>query len=284
MAVTELAQVQSTIQDIWSSLFMDDLRQDNLLINLVNKDYSGEIRDVGDNVRVNQIDKMTGETLTIDKAGAARTFTPEAVTTNQVQVVADRRFVASADFADLTDIQTMLDPLSSRSQQIRSAMVSAISEQINAYLYGIVAPSVSSVAPTMSATVLAGARKYGADQKWERSKGWYGLLGTSYWEDMLLDTTLTSGDYVDDRPMVGGQKGMRRFGLNMFEDNSAGNGDRGLFFHPDFLYWVQQYEPRFKVSDKHAQGEFAMMVSVDLVGGAKLGHSGNIKHTLRTLV
>ena len=284
MAATELTNIQSTIQDIWSPLFMDDLYQDNLLINLINQDYSGDIRDVGDNVRVNQIDKMVGQTLTIDKTGGARTFTPETVTTTGVQVVADRRFVASADFADLTDIQSMLDPLSSRSQQIRAAMVSAISEQINSYLYGLLAPASSIVAATMNATVLAGARKYGADEFWERSKGWYGLLGTSYWEDMLLDTTLTSGDYVDDRPMVGGQKGMRRFGFNLFEDNSAGNADRGLFFHPDFLYWVQQYEPRFKVSDKHAQGEFAYMVSVDLVGGAKLGHDGAVKHTLRTLV
>ncbi|NIQ04727.1 MAG: hypothetical protein GWO20_03040 [Candidatus Korarchaeota archaeon] len=284
MAGTELTQVQSAIQDIWSSLFMDDLYQDNLLINLVNKDYSGDLRDVGDNVRVNRIDKMTGQTLTINKAGGGRTFTPEAVTTTGVQVVADRRFVASADFADLVDVQSMLDPMSARSQEIRSVMVAAISEQINTYLYSLVAPASSVVAATMNATVLAGARKYGAEQFWERSKGWYGLLGPSYWEDMLLDATLTSGDYVDDRPVVGGQKGMRRFGLNLFEDNSAGNADRGLFFHPDFLYYVQQYEPRFKVSDKHAQGEFAYVMSVDLVAGAKLGHSGDVKHTLRTLV
>jgi len=284
MAVTELTNISSTIQDIWSSLFMDDLYQDNLLLNLVNRDYSGEIRDVGDSVRVNQIDKMTGQTLTINKTGGARTFTPETVTTTGVQVVANRRFVASADFADLADIQSMLDPLSARSQQLRAAMVAAISEQINTYLYGLVAPTVSSIAATMSATVLAGARKYGADEFWERSKGWYGLLGTSYWEDLLLDATLSSNEFTNDMPMVGGQKGMRRFGFNLFEDNSSGNADRGLFFHPDFLYWVQQYEPRFKVSDKHAQGEFAYMVSVDLVGGGILGHSGADKHTLRTLV
>ncbi len=284
MAATELTNISSTIQDIWAPLFMDDLYQDNLLINLINRDYSGQLRDVGDNVRVNQIDKMTGQTLTIDQAGAGRTFTPETVTTTGVQVTADRRFVASGDFADLTEVQSMLDPLSSRSMQLRAAMVAAVSEQINSYLYGLLAPTVSSVAATMSATVLAGARKYGADEFWERSKGWYGLCGTSYWEDMLLDTTLTSGDFVDDRPVVGGQKGMRRFGFNLFEDNSAGNADRGLFFHPDFLYWVNQYEPRFKISDKHRQGEFAFVVSVDLVGGAKLGHSGADKHTLRTLV
>jgi hypothetical protein len=284
MANTELTNITSTIQEIWAPLFMDDLYEDNILINLINKDYSGDLTDVGDTVKVNQIDKMTGETLTINQTGGGRTFTPETVTTTGVQVTADRRFVASADMSDLTEIQTMLDPLSSRSQQLRQVMVKAVSEQINTYLYGLLAPASTAVAATMSATVLAGARKYGAQQFWERAKGWYGLLGPSYWEDMLLDSTLTSGDYVDDRPVVGGQKGMRRFGFNLFEDNSAGNADIGLFFHPDFLYWVNQYEPRFKISDKHAQGEFAFVVSVDLVAGAKLGHSGTVKHTTRTLV
>jgi len=284
MAATELDNIQSTVQEFWPSMFMDDLRQDNLLINLVNRDYSGALSDLGDTVKVNQINKMTGETLTIDGAGGGRTFTPETVTTTGIQVTADRRFVASADFTDLADLQSMLNPMSTRSEQIRNEMVSAISEQLNAYLYSLVAPTDSEVAASMTAAELAGVRKYGAQKFWERSKGWYGLVGPSYYEDMLLDSTLTSGDFVDDRPVIGGQKGMRRFGFDLFEDNSAGNADRGLFFSPDFLYFVSQYEPRVKISDKHAQNEFGYIMSIDMVGGGKLGHSGADKHTLRTLV
>lgn len=284
MANTEISNVQSTVQEFWPSMFMDDLRQDNLLLNLVNRDYSGDLNELGDRVKVNQINKMTGETLSLDGVGGGRTFTPETISTTGVQVIADKRFVASGDLSDRTELQSMLDPLSTRSQEIRAAMVAAVSEQLNAYLYSLVAPTDTAVAATMTATELAAIRKYGATKQWERTKGWYGLVGPSYWEDMLLDSTLTSGDYVDDRPVIGGQKGMRRFGLNLFEDNSAGNADSGLFFHPDFLYFVSQYEPRFKISDKHAQHEFGFVISLDMIGGAKLGHSGAIKHTTRTLV
>lgn len=284
MAATELTNVQSTIAEFWPTLFMEDLKEDNLLVNLINRDYTGSLQNIGDTVHVNQIDKMTGQTLTINQTGGGRTFTPETITTTGVSVTADRRFVASGDIADLVQFQSLLDPMSDTSQAIRREMVSAVSQQINTYLYSLVAPTDTAVAASLTATVLAGVRKYGAQKFWERTKGWYGLLGPSYWEDLLLDSTLTSADYVDDRPVVGGQKGVRRFGFNLFEDNSAGNADIGLFFHPDFLYMVTQYEPRFKISDKHSQGEFAYMISVDMVAGAKLGHDGAIKHTTRTLV
>jgi hypothetical protein len=56
----------------------------------------------------------------------------------------------------------------------------------------------------------------------------------------------------------------------------------GLFFHPDFLYLVSQMEPRFKISDKHAQNEFAYVMSVDWIVGAKLGIDGDKKHFVVT--
>lgn len=283
MAATELTNVSSAIQEFWPSMFMDDLHEDNLLYNLCNREYEGSLGRMGDTVHVNQIDAMTGQTLTINQTGGGRTFTPETVTTTGVNIVANRRFVASVDIADLVQFQSMIDPMSQTSVAIRREMLAAISEQINTYLYGLVAPSATAIAATLSASTLAGVRKYGAQQKWERSKGWYGLLGPSYWEDLLLDSTLTSADYIDDKPVVGGQKGVKRFGMNLFEDNSAGNADIGLFFHPDFLYFVSN-QVRFKISDKHAQGEFAYVLSADIIGGGILGHSGATKHTTRTLV
>lgn len=285
MAATELDDITSTIQTFWPTLFMDDLFEDNIIVNLCNRDYIGSIGSTGDTVTINQIDNVTGETLVIDQMGGGRTFTPATMTTTGVSVTANRRFVGSVDIADLAQFQSMLlDPNSADSAAIRMKLMRAVSEQINTYIYSLVAPSVTTVAATLDASTIAGARKYGSQQLWDRTKPWYSLLGPSYWEDLLLDTTLTSGDFVNDQPVVGGQRGVRRFGFNMFEDNSAGNADRGLFFHPDFLYWVAQYEPRFKISDKHSQNEFAYVLSVDLVGGAKLGHDGAIKHTLRTLV
>lgn len=90
--------------------------------------------------------------------------------------------------------------------------------------------------------------------------------------------TLTSSDYgASDAPVIGGRIGLKRFGFNIFEDNSR-TGDYGLFFHPDFLHMVQQTEVSIKVSDLHPQQKFGYLMSVDLVFGAKLGISGNTKH------
>ena len=284
MAETHLSDVSTAIQTFWSSLFMDELRQDNLLMNLVNRDYTGDLRNMGDTVRVNQINAPNGQRLTIDQAGAARTFTPEAVNLSSVSITADQRIVASYDFDDLVSIQSMIDPLGERATEVRQALVYATSVQLNDYLYSLVA-SASPIASvtTLDAATVAQVREYAGKQKWERSKGWYALLSPEYYADLLQDTTFTNADFgAEDRPVIGGQFGIRRYGFNLFEDNSIdadtfGTG-KGLFFHPDWLYMVMQYEPRFKISDKHSNNEFAFVLSVDFVMGAILGIDGAVKH------
>lgn len=282
MANSDLDDVASAIQEFWSPLFMDQLRQTNLLFNLVNRDYTGDLRQMGNTVIVNQVNAPTGQRLTIDGAGVGRTFTPEAINLSSVSVTADQRLVASYDFHDLVAIQSMIDPMSSRAQEVRAAMVSAISNQLNTYLYSLVAPTttIPSVA-TMTASTVALARETAALAKWSYNKPWYALLAPQYYSDLLVDTTFTSADFVgQDAPVVNGQIGLPRYGFRVYEDNtqSAGATSGGLFFHPDFLYLVSQYEPRFKISDKHSQHEFAFVMSVDWVIGAKLGIQGAAKH------
>jgi hypothetical protein len=282
MANSDLDDVVSAIQEFWSPLFMDQLRQTNLLFNLVNRDYTGDLRQAGNTVIVNQVNAPTGQRLTIDGAGVGRTFTPEAINLSTVSVTADQRLVASYDFHDLVAIQSMIDPMGSRAVEVRTAMVQAISNQLNTYLYSLVAPTttIPSIA-TMTAGTVATARETAALAKWTYNKPWYGLLAPQYYSDLLVDTTFTSADFVgSDAPVINGQIGLPRYGFRVYEDNtqsiSATSG--GLFFHPDFLYLVSQYEPRFKVSDKHSQHEFAFVMSVDWVIGAKLGIEGAAKH------
>lgn len=282
MANTDLDNVTSAIQTFWSPLFMDELRQTNLLYNVVNKDYTGDLKQMGDTVKVNQINAPTGQRLTIDGAGVGRTFTPETMSLSTVSITADQRLVASYDFHDLVAIQTMIDPVGARAQEVRAAMVQAISNQLNTYLYSLVAPTttIASVAAMTAATV-AQARELAAIAKWGYTKPWYSLLAPQYYSDLLTDVTITSADFNGgESPTVSGQIGLKRYGFNIFEDNTqtAGATAGGLFFHPDFLYMVTQQEPRFKISDKHSQHEFAYVMSVDWVIGAKLGIQGAAKH------
>lgn len=277
MATTHTTQVAAAIQTFWSPLFMDELRQQNLIVNLVNRDYEGAIEAEGDTVKITQVNKPTGQTLTRDGSGGDRTFTPAAMSLSSASVTANRRFVASFDIDESAMQQSMVDPTGPKATEVRKALVDSVSDQINAYIFSLVSPTttVASTA-TMTAAVVVAAREAAGTAKWGKSKPWYALMAPNYWADCLIDDKLTSGDFVDDKPVVGGQSGMKRFGFNMFEDDSMTN--EALFFHPDFLHFVAQYQPRFKISDKHAQGEFAFVLSVDILGGASLGIAGAGKH------
>jgi len=291
MANSDLDDVAEQIQTFWSTLFMDELRQTNILFNLVNRDYQGEIREGGNTVRVSQINAPTGQNLAIDGSGGGRTFTPEAISTSYVDVVADRRLVASYDFHDLMAIQSLIDPIGSRSVETRAAMVQAISNQLNAFLYSKVAPGSGNITystATLTAAIVQAQRERAATLKWNYLKGWYALLNPAYYGDLLVDSTFINADFgATDRPVIGGQMGLTRYGFSLFEDNTGAQtaqtpDTNGLFFHPDFLYLVSQYQPRFMLSSKHSQHEFAYVLSVDWVIGASLGIDGANKHLVVT--
>lgn len=290
MAETGVAQVASQIQTVWAPMFMQELRESSLLPSLVNKEYEGDIRMKGDTVKVSQINKPKGQTLTVGTD--ADSFDSAQLSTSSVSVKADKRFVASFEFEDLVDLQSQIGDQDS---EIRRALVDSMNTEINNYLYSLVAPSASapdhilSGVGTHDAAQLLVERKLAATAKWDKLKGWWLLLDPTYMNDLLSAQTMTSSDYVGsgDQTVIGGQIVNKRFGFNILEDNSEGilqlspasaGAKVGLAFHPDFLLFVQQRVPTFKVSDMHALGKFGYKVSVDMVGGATLGIQGNVKH------
>lgn len=278
MAVSKIGDVAAQVQEFWSPLFMQELREQTLLAGLVNKEYEGEIRRPGDTVKVSQIDKPNGQLKTVGVD--ADSFDSETITTQQVSVVADKRAVASYEFEDLVMVQSQLE---SQDSEIRQALLDAVEEQINDYLYSLIAPSASSPdhdigsVTDFDASQLSAVRTLAAQAKWRKDKGWWALLSPQYYGDLLNAQTLTSSDYIPDQPVVGGQIVNQRFGFNILEDNSR-TGDHGLLFHPDWLLHVQQTEPTFKISDQHSSKKFGFVMSVDVVFGAKLGIDGDVKH------
>lgn len=286
MAVTLLSDVQNQIQKFWAPTFVDQLKENNILASLVNKDYSGEIRKGGDTVRVSQIQRPTGEIKSIGVD--ANVFNPEKMTTAYVDLRAEKRLVASFEFEDLVDLQSQIGDQQSKIKQV---LLEAVDIQLNGYLYSLVAPSAAAPDHILSgvsdfnASQLLTIRKLAAQAKWP--EGWYTLLDPSYYNDLLNATTMTSADYVADQPVVGGKMGMKRFGFSLFEDNSAGmlaylggssGADAALSFHPDFMLLAMQAQPQFKLSDLHPNKQFGYVLSVDLWCGAKLGLEGSVKH------
>jgi hypothetical protein len=283
--MTELADVQNQVKKYWADLFMPELRESNPLLALVDKTYQGSIQKQGDTVRVSQVVKATGETKVIGAAGD-NTFTPEALTTAYVDIKADRRFVASYKFEDLVDLQSQI---TTERSEIRESLIDAMNTQINNYLYSLVAPAAGqalTAVANMDAAQLRAIRVIAGKQKWFKAPAWYGLCSPDYYGDIMDGTVLTSTDHVNEQPIISGEIATRRYGFNIIEDNSDGlaslsptsGNPSAIFFHPAFMHMVTQMEARFKVSDLHSNNEFGYVISVDMIGGAKLGIEGDKLH------
>ena len=279
MSSTLLSDVTNQVEKFWSPIFMKELRQSLLLGSLVSKDYNGQIKNLGDTVYVSQINSPVGELRT---AGTdAESFNSETMSTTRVAIQANKRAVASFEIEDLVMLQSQIG---AQDSEIRASLMYAVEKQINDYLKTLVAPSTSAPdhlinsVTDLNAAQLSAVRLLAAQAKWAKEKGWYGLIDPSYYSDILNASTLTSSDYTGgDAPIVAGQVANKRFGFNLFEDNSL-NTDRALFCHPDFMHLVLQQEARFKISDLHSNGKFMFRISVDVIFGAALGISGANKH------
>ena len=278
MAKTSILDVQDQIQKYWNPMFAKELRAQLLLGGLVSKEFSGALQRKGDTVYVSQVTAPNGQLKTIGTD--ADSFDTDLLTTNRIAIVADKRAVAAYEIEDLVDLQSQLDKENS---DVREALMYAVSEQINNYLYSLVAPSSSpdhtiTGVGTFQASNLAEVRKLAAESKWPMDGNFWALLSPAYYADMLNAQTLTSSDYIGaETPVVGGQIVSKRFGFNIVEDNSR-SGDYGLFFHPSFMNLVMQTEPVFKLSDLHSNKQFGYVLSVDVVFGAKMAYDGAVRH------
>jgi hypothetical protein len=282
MSVTKLAEVEQQIQTKWSTLFPKELRSSKPLIEVVNKDYQGEIQEQYNTVKVSMLRKVKGQIKNI-ASGEGDTFDTEKLKLESVAVVADRRLVAATEITDLAELQSQLANPTMQSS-IREALLEGVASQWNDYLYSLVNPSTSNPdhlitgKSALVATDLQAFRVLAGQAKWRKDKPWYGLLDPVYYGDLLGQTTMTSKDFIEgEAPVVAGEIVNKRYGFGLLEDNSRID-KKGLFMHPDFLISVIQRNARFKISDLHGQKKFGYVLSVDIVAGAKLNIEGPLQH------
>lgn len=293
MSATIITELNDQIGKIWSPLFVPELKESAVLPSLVSADYQGAITQANDTVYVSMIENATGERLPISSDGSHTVINSEKLATQRVGIVADQVFSASFELDSLIDLQTQLASPDGQSK-IRMALMAGIEAQMNAYLYSLVSPSTSSPDHSIASVTdfnfaqLMAVRGLASVAKWSKSQPWYLLLDPSYYNDFLTDQKNVGAEYVGtDLPLIGGQRPISRSGFNIVEDNSAGmaglgaatgSSDLALAFQKDFMYMVMQKAPTFKLSDLHSNKQRGYLLTVDLVGGAKLGLQGNKKH------
>jgi hypothetical protein len=276
---TGIAEVTEQIQKFWGPLSASQLLQTNPLLSVVNRDYEGVLQRKGDTAYVSVMRPFTGKTQTVGVD--ADTFEADKVSLVRTPIVANKVFYHAVEMESLAELQSQLD---SNDAGLRSLMMQAVSDQINKYLYSFVKTSIvdgstgDSGVATMTKDPIAGARKFGGVQKWPKNGNWYGLLDPSYYTDLSIDSVLANTDYIPNPVIEGGNEFRKVLDFRIAEDNSLPTA-QGLFFHREFLYFVMQLMPVFKVSDLHSNYKRGVLVSVDVVGGAaKNAYAGDLMH------
>lgn len=281
MGATLLGDLSNQVAKFWAPTWKSELMESNILMNQVDKDYEGQIKQQGDTVYITQVTRPAGQMKAV--GAGHETFATEKLGQSRIALTANRVFSAAYEFDSLLQLQT---DLGKNDSVIRQNLLQAMSIQINSYLYSFVSPTTATGTVTdFNASQVAALRKFAGKKKWLQNKSWYLNVDPSYYGDLMNASTLTSVDFgAQDLPVIGGNIGLKRYGFNIFEDNSDGLlgviaqvagtdvEDVAVAFHPDFLHFAMQLEPEFEISSLHSNKQFGYIISVRAVGGAVAGH------------
>jgi len=289
--LTSVADIAEQVQKVWAPTFIPELKENDILSTLVNKNFDGEIRQLNDTVYISQIKRAAAQRKTV--GAGHESFSSQKLQTARVAIVADQVITASFKMDSLIALQSQLGNPDGE-QAIKNALLEGIQIELNNYLYSKVAPKTSAPSHKISGVTnfdgsqLNSIRELASKAKWMKEKGWWLLTSPSYSTDLLNSVTIVSKDYVgDEAPVIGGQVVNKRFGFNILEDNSDGllslspanaGTDCALAFHPDFLHLVMQKAPEIQISSLHSQEQHGYLMSVSIVCGAALGIEGDKKH------
>jgi len=263
MSVNGVTELDYLIPEIWSSQMYSELRSNIAFANIFSRQYEGEIKSLGDTVKVQQIVAPTGEILTNDKAQ----FSSSNMSISQFTVVANKRASAAFEFTDLAQLQSL-----SFQQEAQTALVYAIRLKMEQDIITGLLPSTSApdhtIAPA-SASSLAAADLGSIRTLLSTAKvpldNRFLLLAPSYYGDLLSVTQVTSSDFVSGNSAQSGV--ISAFmGFQIMEHNLLST-DVGYAVHPSAMQLCMQQEIRVKVSDLHSQNKYGFLLSADMVYG-----------------
>lgn len=266
MSVSGKTELDNLIPDIWSPMMYDELRNSIIFGNIFSRQFEGDIKNLGDTVKVNQIVAPTAEVLTDDKAQ----FASQAMSVSQYSVTVNRRYSAAFEITDLAQLQSL-----EVGAQIREALVYAVRLKLENDIITALVASASNpdhqISPasagTLAAADLGTIRGLLSTAKVPLNDR-YLVLSPSYFSDLLNASTVTSQDFVAGNSAESGV--LSKFmGFQIMEHNLLGT-DVGYAVHPSALQLCLQQEMRLKLSDLHSQNKYGYLLSADILCGYTL--------------
>lgn len=264
---TELAAL---IPEHWSPRFYDVLRAALPFIGSVDQSYEGEIRKLGDTVRILTVpDFGEADLLPEGSKGDASTVTA----TSQSLIINQRPYL---DFIVEDTAQLQSEEFMTK---LRDAAVYAILKRINTIIVGLVAPASGNALNYTTGTTLALADILAVGRKLDSldvpSDNRTMVVGTNQLNDLFNIQQFTSRDYRSGAgdPMVTGKFSDTILGWNLKYSSLYGTGSAGsattYFYHPSFATVAFQKQLNAEAARGTWDGVRATRVNMDCLMGAK---------------
>jgi hypothetical protein len=191
------ADLANLIQTTWSKRFYESLKNKMQLASLFSRDYEGEIKAMGDTVKVNTITVAAAETLTSDKDK----FKASKIVVAQKSLTVNRRTVHAVEITDLAQLQSI--PFM---EQLKSEMTYQVMLKMEQEVLAEIRANATTYAIATSGTYvkddLIDARSKAASLLWGNLPDRYSAIGIGYYGDLLKSSVLTSTDFIDGRPLL----------------------------------------------------------------------------------
>lgn len=139
--------IKNFIPTIWSARLLANLDKKLVYANVVNHDYEGEIKDLGDKVKINQIGPITVKDYLTGEGGAKKLGDPEEVTSTQQELVIDKAKFFNFKVDDVDAVQANVNLV----EKAMDRASYAIGDEIDKYIASFVKDAGIKVGSSSSA-------------------------------------------------------------------------------------------------------------------------------------
>lgn len=264
--MTTASELSLIVPQVWSARYYDVLLADLPFASLISHDYEGEIKNLGDTVKISSVPEFQdGEVVAeADRADA------EAVTITQQSLVINSRIVK--DF--IVTNKAMLQSLPFV-EKLKEMAVYAINKKIQSLILSLIVPSASAPDHAIAydnSTTLALADilevKELLDNADVPKSGRHMVAGSAQWNDVFNITGFTSSDFVaSGAPLASGDLPAQLLGFMPHMTTLVGN--TSYWFHPSFFTMAAQQGLAVNEYDLGVDGKRAKRVNTDTLVGFK---------------
>lgn len=268
MSIHDSTANTAIIPEIWSQRFYEVNRQKNPFNDLVDQNYTGDIRNLGDIVNISTIADF--DTAGLLNEGAAGQTEVASITGQQLTI--NKRAYKDYIVTKESELQSL--PFMDR---LREKAVFAIQKKIQAEIIAATVPSTTAPDHQISydsGTTLALAdilevKELLMEQDVEMEDGdLYCVLGSAAMIDIFAITGFTSRDFIPSgSPLTTGQVNA---GLVGFQPKfTTAVGTTSYFFHRSYLTMAMQQDLNIEIASLASEGIRAKRVNVDILFSVK---------------